>query len=55
MINVSVSCTKCGGTVVFSLKQNQSGGKCGICYQCKKQVCITYNTTNNEVRILSVR
>lgn len=55
MLTVSISCPKCGGTVVFSLKPNQSGGKCGTCYQCKKQVCINYNTANNELRILSVR
>ena len=55
MLTISITCTKCGGTVVFSLQPNQAGGKCSVCYKCGKQVCITYDTSNNQVRIISVR
>ena len=55
MLTISVSCPKCAGTVVFSLQPNQVGGKCGTCYKCNKQVCISYDTGNNQVRIKSVR
>lgn len=54
-LNVSVGCPKCGSTVVFSLQPNQVGGKCSTCYKCYKQVCITYDSSNNQVRIKDVR
>jgi len=54
-MNVSISCPRCGGTVVFSLTPNQAGGKCNTCYKCGKQVCINYDSSNNEIRIKSVK
>lgn len=55
-INVSVTCTNCGSTVVLNLRKETGGGFCVPCYNCSGNVTGQYSVNNNgEVRIYNVK
>lgn len=55
-INVSVTCTNCGSTVVLNLKTESTGGFCKSCYNCAGNVTGTYFVdADGRVRIYNVR
>lgn len=55
-INVSVTCTNCGSTVVLNLETASMGGFCQSCCNCAGNVTGTYSAdADGRVRIHNVR